>query len=946
MVQLGVSPAGANQSPAKARSLLAAKILEKSQKQRGMTFLVDGLAGMGKTYLLHELVDAANAVEGDLRVSFVRADEIEQGEPYSFIERLVAASAIDDWQFMPDEQTNPVALARECVQRILPDADGPGRLIVLDDAQWIDVESQRVLRYMIPRVTNRNVTLAFGVRAPHAPDSFGQFLVKFIADSPLDMHHSVAAFTLQEVADYTLERLGVGISAVTAQRILDESGGSFLGIESVLGSLTPDEISGLHHVWDNPARSATVHNNNLLHLFAQLRPEAQRTAEIVCVAGHEISVSDLERVSRLLGDALALDEAIAGEVLTQSGFGRSVMPRHALLAQAIAETVDVGRRREVSRALAEVTEGYRSLRHSLLGAEAWTDELAERVEAFVYESGDKGTPALASDILRAALNVATSAEVRARLLESLVLVHMRAKTGYLILDLLPEIEALPQSVLHEFMAIVLSAHQVGEHLSMDRVQALMMTPPQNADEQVVLGFFAFMVVILTMRSSNIEVVPTLIATARHIIGSGPGDAAELDDQRLAWMLDRDGYLLVLDSYLMVQDQMTGQFEKLDEVLPVLTQRIHELADSSLKVDASVAVAGALLSVGDVASGRALVQMGVDLLERVEEPWAASTARLILADCMVLQGSFDEASELMQLTEDLSYAALDVETRFTWAALKVFIAAAMGQGRAEAYIEQARRQTDVAWEGYGPDLFIIAECELARVNGDFAAVLSASEGSSVAQVVNTRHGFLTYRAHALISLGRVAEAAELIDQLTAWRGVQWHEYWGTIDWLRARLAQANDDKVTARWHYEAALSQQEFVLPYALTLLDYGEFLMQAADPVHAQRTIRVGIEALESIGANGYLSRAYALLEALGGHEGQPEVGGSQQLLESLTAREQQLVTHLIKGRSNNQIADSLLVSVTTVRSHVSNVLRKLQLTSRGEVARLFREEPAKPPVR
>ncbi|MGO1434135.1 MAG: LuxR C-terminal-related transcriptional regulator [Canibacter sp.] len=33
-------------------------------------------------------------------------------------------------------------------------------------------------------------------------------------------------------------------------------------------------------------------------------------------------------------------------------------------------------------------------------------------------------------------------------------------------------------------------------------------------------------------------------------------------------------------------------------------------------------------------------------------------------------------------------------------------------------------------------------------------------------------------------------------------------------------------------------------------------------------------------------------------------------------------------------------MSVATVRSHVSNVLRKLQVSSRGEVAKLLREEP------
>lgn len=938
MSELGVVSHASNQSPAKARGLLADEVLDRSQRQQGLTFLVDGLAGMGKTYLLHSLIDAAIAT-GEVHVSFVRADEIEQGEPYSFIERFVATSSIPDWDFTPDEFTDPVALARECVQRLVPAIDAPMRLIVIDDAQWIDAESQRVLRFMIPRVTTRNVTLAFGVRTPHVPGSFGQFLAKFIADSPLDLHIPVSPFTLQEIVAYTLERVGVGISSVTAQRIFDESGGSFLGIESVLSSLSASEISELPNVWDNPARPESPRSDKMLHLFTDLSNDAQRTTEIVCLAGHEITTAELTEVSGLLGAPLALEEAVAGEVLTKSGFGRSIMPRHALLAQAIVDTVEPERTREVYRALAEVTEGYRSLRHSLLGAETWTEDLGERVSEFVAGCSNKSTSALASDILRAALDLATDEFVRASLLESLVLVHMRAKTGYLILDLLPEIEALPPSVLHEFMAIVLAAHQVGEQLSMERVQRLLMTQAQDPDEQVVLGFFAFMVVILSMRTSSIEAVPALIGSARYIIEAGPTQVSALEDKRLAWMMDSEGYLLVLDAYLMVQDQILGQTDRVAEALPDLTRRIHALSDSSLKVDASVAVAGAMLAIGDIEGGRSLAQMGVDLLGRVDEPWAASTARLILADCMVLQGSFDEAAELMQLTEELSYASLDTETRFTWAALRVFIGAATGQGNAEKYLDQARHQTAVAWVGYGPDLFIIAECELARAQGDAAAVLAASADERTAQVLNTRHGFLTYRAHALISLGKIEEASTLIDQLAGWRGVQWQECWGSIDWLRARLAQALHDESTAQWHYEAAVGQQKFMLPYALTMLDYGEFLMRHGDPTQARQTLRTGVDVLEALGANGYLPRANALLESLGVEEKRPVGGAAEHLIELLTHREKQIVAHLIKGRSNNQIAESLLVSVTTIRSHVSNLLRKLQLSSRGEVARLFRED-------
>ena len=60
---------------------------------------------------------------------------------------------------------------------------------------------------------------------------------------------------------------------------------------------------------------------------------------------------------------------------------------------------------------------------------------------------------------------------------------------------------------------------------------------------------------------------------------------------------------------------------------------------------------------------------------------------------------------------------------------------------------------------------------------------------------------------------------------------------------------------------------------------------------------------------------------------------GGQTESTSLTVRERDVVVHVARGLSNQQIADALAISERTARSHVSNVLLKLGLSSRTQVA-------------
>lgn len=57
------------------------------------------------------------------------------------------------------------------------------------------------------------------------------------------------------------------------------------------------------------------------------------------------------------------------------------------------------------------------------------------------------------------------------------------------------------------------------------------------------------------------------------------------------------------------------------------------------------------------------------------------------------------------------------------------------------------------------------------------------------------------------------------------------------------------------------------------------------------------------------------------------------QLYEDLTAREREVLMLIAKGKSNKEIADELFITLKTVKTHVSNILAKLQVEDRTQAA-------------
>ncbi len=179
-------------------------------------------------------------------------------------------------------------------------------------------------------------------------------------------------------------------------------------------------------------------------------------------------------------------------------------------------------------------------------------------------------------------------------------------------------------------------------------------------------------------------------------------------------------------------------------------------------------------------------------------------------------------------------------------------------------------------------------------------------------------------------GEVAAAQEAVAELEAVAeaaGTDWLA--GRASHLRGRVALADGDPAGARAAIQLALeAYQRVELPFdeALAHADLAQALqaLERHEPALAQA--RAAAETFERLGATVEADRARAMLDERSATDDAAASG-------VLSPREQEVLRLLARGASNQEIADELVVSPHTVRRHVSNLLTKLEVSSRTAAA-------------
>ena len=311
--------------------------------------------------------------------------------------------------------------------------------------------------------------------------------------------------------------------------------------------------------------------------------------------------------------------------------------------------------------------------------------------------------------------------------------------------------------------------------------------------------------------------------------------------------------------------------------------------------------------------------------------AVNMPLFLLANIGIETGAWADAEKHARESYDVAVQtgreAAEPRGLFTLARLE----AARGDSEAaREHAEQALAMTEGrGWNSGGPRG---ALCFLELTNENYQAayevVLPAIETYRRLGVAIV--GQILDGSEALAGMGRAGEGSLLLREAFDKAASMMRLPWPTAAAARARglLAAAEGDLEGAERELESAVALGRDVgwpLELGRSLLALGTVQRQAGKKQAARRTLEEAREVLEKLGARPWAARAGRELGRIGGRTA---AAG-----RDLSTTESEIVSLVVAGRSNKEVAQALHLSPKTVEWNLSKVYRKLGVHSRTELA-------------
>ena len=944
--------------------------------------LLAGDAGVGKTRVLMALGDAATAA-GRQVVAGHCLDLADSSLPYlPFSEILgrvmadqsdVAARVLEQHPTLArlqpgrrirssDTASGDQALDRGNIYDAFGDllaavAREAALLVVVEDAHWADESTRDMLSFLFSRdLPGVSFVVSYRADDLHRRHPLRRKVAEWMRLRGVDRLH------LEPLADDDVRRLVRALHPATMSEaeyvsIVDRAEGNPFFIEELVGAAWSGQV---------PGELADV---LLIHLD-RLDEATRRVVRIVSVAGRQVSHGLLATVSDLGAAELegALRSAVEANVLAASRGGTYAF-RHALLGEAVYDDLLPGERARLHADFVSALDGG--------GAVGTAAELAQHarraddrpvaVRASI-EAGEEalavGGPSEAASHFLDALELIDGARTPAPDVDALTLVRRCAealvaagRVSKAVKVLRARLAALPSDGAEASDASDGASNEDRGQLLTELASALLLTDTTESPQEIAVE------AVDLLRGGP----PKLLARALFVLAETLGTrgveaarAAALEALELAERHDLTSLVVELHTTLAGLDPSSGPDVGAGWRAAADRARNAGLIEPELR---ALYFLGRLHHDGGDLDGASEVYREVIARSEVRgliwSPYPAE-ARLLLAVALTHQGRLDEAWNLLDVTG--RHPPMVYEWLFFAHQMLILIGI-----RGDDHSLAMERLRDY-WGTDGLTAITAASAEVMRAAAADPWGALAVYDDVVASVVPLWHEWFQARLRlATLVIGSFASAAahqsagereesqaavdrlmsdggKVIDFSARYEDNRGPEYrlWvarRAAEHLRWRwLAQVeppSSDELVGAWRgaEEAAVAFGS-VPEIAQVRVRLSAVLRATGDPSGARDIGDLAREAAHAMRALPLLSELTA-----GGSTPSTPAPASPAGARTLTPREAEILALVAEGRTNGEIGKQLYISTKTVSVHVSNILGKLDATSRTEAAAIARRD-------
>ena len=932
-----VNPAGALVGRESEMALLTG-LIKEAAKGRGSAVLIEGEPGIGKSALVRAAL--AEAPEAGCQVFWGAGDELGQALPLlPFLDglrvrepsanpRRTTIVRLLRGEVATDRGTDvPAVLAEQLLALVAEQCAVRPTILVVDDLQWAD-QASITLWGRLARSVRQVPLLLVGMMRP-APQRDDLLALRRVAGDAARLQ--LTGLTGTAVSDLVADLAG-GRPDGNLLRLADGAAGNPLYLTEIVAaldrssSLTITEAGAAEVASGSAPGSLSAAIADRLGFVAGPAREVLRAAALL---GMDFAVPDLAIVlGRSVADLIpAVDEACAVGVLAESGYGLGF--RHPLIRAALYDEMAVPVRaawhRDAGRALAEAGAPPDRVARQMLRAVGGPGDATEPMDEWMLDwlarTADPlvgQAPGVAAELLTRAVasSPADSAQhgwLASRLADAFYRIGDRAAAEQVAnraLDHAAEPDLLVD--LHWTLAQcrMLAGESAESLATLDRALA---SPGISARHR------ARLLVLAARTHSNLgeNEKAGQVAASALVAGSEAGD-----NWAMGWAL------LMMAVVTSVRGRMTDALPLFDRALAV-TEVDPALTDLRLLLQINKAVT--LGNLDQYEEALAAAGQARHLADQVGTTIRLAQAHGALGQLLFQTGRWDDAlAEVEIVPENLKApgtACCDLGIAAVISFHRGDVGAARGHlATAAPHAERLGRRliTSLA-------LARSLDCEHdVALPEALAALTDAFDGST--EEVEEIEDLLPDAVRLAAETGDTGTAQALASRAAALAAESEIPHrQATALYCRSLLDHDAQRLLAAAERYDDAGRP----LLTAKALEAAAEGFVEVGDRGQARAAFTRAAEVYTSLGAASDVTRLQATFRAHGIRRGShAKHRRARNGWDSLTATEIKIAAFVEEGLSNPEIAARLLLSRRTVATHVSHILKKLDVHSRTDIAR------------